>query len=342
MPPARPTLRDVAQEAGVDVSTVSRVLRETKDAATSAETSVRIRNAADRLGYRPNLLARTLKTSRSNSIGIVVPYLDHPMNQQLITAVEDVARPNGQSVIIYHVDEDHKPVHTLQDLASYSQVDGMIIAARVIMEGELGPLQSLGCPYVLINETGGAADAVAFDNGAATRLATDHLVGLGHRRIALFPGPLGRFNAERRREGFLDAAVHAGLAPQDTRTVGSPHGYREAAAAMADFLKGEGGTSGVIAATIPIALGVYAAIVDAGLSVPRDMSLVVMHDGTLAEIARPSLTSIRFPICDLGRIAVEQLMRKISGQTADLPQRLAPTGLVERQSSGPAPSERQV
>jgi len=338
MPSARPTLRDVALAAGVDVSTVSRVLRQTKDAATSAETSARIRDAADSLGYRPNLLARTLKTARSNSIGIVVPYLDHPMNQQLIAAVEDVARPLGQSVIIYHVDEGHKPVHTLQDLASYSQVDGMIIAARVIMEGELGPLQSLGCPYILINETAGAADAVAFDNRAATHLATDHLVGLGHRRIALFPGPLGRFNAERRREGFLAATERAGLRPQDAFVVGSPHGYREAADAMAVFLASERGASAIIAATIPIALGVNAALVDAGLSVPKDLSLIVMHDGTLAEIARPSLTSIRFPIADLGRIAVEQLLRKIGGQPANLPQRLPPLGLVERQSTGPVPS----
>lgn len=336
-----PTLKDVAREAGVDISTVSRVLRNTDDAITAAETRQRIIAVANSLGYRPNRVARALKTARWNSIGLVLPYLDHPVNHDLVTAVEGFAKACGLTVIIFHVDENHQPAHRLHELADFSQVDGMIIVARLIVEGEFGALESLGVPYVTINETGGVKDSVAVDHAKATAMATRHLLSTGHRDILLLPGPLGRHNAEMRHASFLATLNEAGADAERCRIVSSSHGYMQAFEAMRDALSQGLDASAIIAATTPIAMGAMAALSDARISVPDDVSVIAMHDSDLSRIVRPSLTAIDFPVRRLADVAVNELIKKIAGEPSGLPVKLDPLDLVLRQSSGPGPFQEK-
>lgn len=337
--PGRATLRDVARAAGVDVSTVSRVLRDTKEVNTTEATRERILRAARQLRYRPNRTAQALKTARSNSIGLVVPYLDHPVNHDLIAAVEEILQPLGMTVVIFHVDETHRPAHRLSEWADISRVDGMIIVARLILEGGFGPLDSLGCPFVVVNEAGGAREAVTFDYAEATDLATRHLIDLGHRDILLVPGPLGRHNAEQRRASFARTFQARGLDPARARVLGCDHGFEHAYRVVAEACAAGLPSSAIIAGTTPIAIGAMAALGDSGRGVPADVSVITMHDSALSAMVRPALTTIAFPVRDLAEIAVTSLMDKIVGGPGPGMVRLPPSGLIARQSTGPGPRD---
>lgn len=330
---SRVTLRDVARHAGVDVSTVSRVLRKTPDATVGQATRERIQEAASTLGYRPNLMARSLRTARTNCLGIVVPQLDNPVFQQLILAVEETAARHGQTTVIYHMDDQHRPAQTIADLAAANQVDGLIIATRMIADGELGPLQDLACPYVVINESPGTDLTVSFDYTEAARLATDHLLALGHRRIALLNGPRGRLNAERRLTGYNMACDAAGISPDDRFVVEAGFGFKRGRTAMGDLLATATPPTAVVAATLPVGIGALAAAQKAGIRVPDDLSLVAMHDALLAEMVFPQLTTVRFPVAAMGQATVDSLLEILNGSTPSLPLQLEPEGIIERAST---------
>lgn len=337
MPQARGrvTLRDVARQAGVDVSTVSRVLRQTPDATVGEATRERILESASSLGYRPNLMARSLRTARTNCLGIVVPQLDNPVFQQLILAVEETAARHGQTTVIYHMDDQHRPAQTIADLAAANQVDGLIIATRMIADGELGPLKDLACPYVVINESPGTDLTVSFDYTEAAWLATDHLLTLGHRRIALLNGPRGRLNAERRLTGFNKACDDHAIPDECRYVVEAGFGFKRGRAAMGELLASPDRPTAIVAATLPVGIGALAAAQNAGIIVPADLSLVAMHDALLAEMVSPHLTTVRFPVAEMGEATVNSLLEILNGSKPALPLQLKPEGIIERASTAP-------
>lgn len=329
----RPTLRDVAREAGVDISTASRVLRRTADAATSAETRQRIEDAARRLQYQPNVLARGLRLKRTGSIGVVVPQLDNPVFQELILAAEEEAAANGQSVIIYHIDETHRPAQSLVSLAQANQVDGLIVATLNVADSGLGALGELPCPFVLVNRAAAGIDAsVSLDDAAGARCAVRHLADLGHRRIGFLAGPAGRYNADQRLAGFRAGLAEAGLDFDPALVERAGYDFVSGRAAMKRLIDGRRIPEAIVGVTLTTAVGVVAAAGAAGIDVPRDLSVVAIHDGVLAEMCRPRLTTVRFPVGRMARLAVQALRARIDGGGFDLPIVLPPDGVVKRDS----------
>ena len=329
----RPTLRDVAREAGVDVSTASRVLRRTVDAATSAETRQRIEDAARRLQYQPNVLARGLRLKRTGSIGVVVPQLDNPVFQELVLAAEEEAAANGQSVIIYHIDETHRPAQSLVSLAQANQVDGLIVATLNVADSGLGALSELPCPFILVNRAAAGVDAsVSLDDAAGARLAVRHLADLGHRRIGFLAGPAGRYNADQRLAGFRAGLTEAGLDFDPTLVETAGYDFVSGRAAMQRLIDGGRTPGAIVGVTLTAAVGIVAAASAAGIDVPRDLSVVAIHDGVLAEMCRPRLTTVRFPVGRMARLAVQALLSRIDGGGLDLPIVLPPDGIIVRDS----------
>lgn len=329
----RPTLRDVAREAGVDISTASRVLRRTVDAATSTETRQRIEDAARRLQYQPNVLARGLRLKRTGSIGVVVPQLDNPVFQELVLAAEEEAAAIGQSVIIYHIDETHRPAQSLVGLAQANQVDGLIVATLNVADSGLGALRELPCPFVLVNRAADGVDAsVSLDDAAGAGLAVRHLADLGHRRIGFLAGPAGRYNADQRLAGFRAGLAGAGLDfdPAFVETAG--YDFVSGRTGMRRLIEAGTVPEAIVGVTLTTAVGVIAAAAEAGIDVPRDLSVVAIHDGILAEMCRPRLTTVRFPVGRMARLAVQALRCRIDGDPFDLPVVLPPDGIVVRDS----------
>lgn len=331
----RPNLKDVARLAAVDVSTASRVLNGSATQRVSEETRARIVEAAKALDYRPNALARGLRTSRVFALGIVVPQLDNPVFSSAIRGAETAANALGYSLLISHRDPGRAVDGEYRRLTVAHRVDGLLVASLDEDRGLIGALEETGVPFVLMNRRIEGAPAVALDSQEAARIGVEHLLDLGHRRIAHLAGRLEGFNGQARLAGYQAALLSRGL-PVDPDLV-EPAGYtveggKRALEALLARLAGNPPTA-ILAASVVSAAGALAALHEAGIGIPSDISIAAIHDAPIAAMVYPALTTVQTPTESMGARAVELLVALIRGeQPAYLPL-LAPTGLIVRRST---------
>lgn len=329
-------LRDVAALARVDVSTASRVLSGDMSQRVGSETRKRIVEAAKEIGYRPNTVARALRTARSMALGIVVPQLDNPVFSSAIRGAERAAAARGYSLLITHRDPRRPTAGEYQRLAATHHVDGLLVASLDEDQNLIEALEETGIPFVLMNRRIGSAPAVALDTYEAARMGTEHLLDLGHRRIGHLAGRLEGFNGQARLLGYRAALEARGTAFEPDLV--EPAGYTALGGrdAMARFLaRASRRPTAVLAATLVSAAGALGALHQAGMAVPDELSIVAVHDAPFATMVYPQLTTVQTPVDEMGARAVELLMSLISGETpAEVPL-LAPKGLIVRQSSCP-------
>ena len=299
---SRVSLADVALRAGVDASTASRALGSDLSHRMSDETRQRVVDAARELGYRPNLLARALRMARSKLLGIVVPQLDNPVYAQMIVGAESAARERGYGLLIVHVGADESSLEAIQRLTDTSRVDGLLFSS-FDDEAVIGPaLKRAGVPSVVLNRRArGADNCVSLDTKSAAVTAVQHLIGLGHKRIAHLTGRPGAAGARDRLEGYRQAMQQAGL-PLDPHLVAAG-GYTAESGekAMAEILKqANPRPTAVFPATLQAAAGALKALRAHGLTVPRDISIVTLHDSIMAEVLDPPMTTVRLPTHRMG------------------------------------------
>jgi LacI family transcriptional regulator len=334
----RANLKDVARLAGVDVSTVSRVLNGSSTQRVSEETRARILAAAETLEYRPNALARGLRTSRVFALGIVVPQLDNPVFSSAIRGAELAASALGYSLIISHRDPGRAAEGEYKRLTVTHGVDGLLVASLDEDRGLIGALEETGVPFVLMNRRIGDAPAVALDSQEAARVGVEHLLDLGHRRIAHLAGRLEGFNGRARLAGYQAALAARGL-PLDPDLVESAgytvEGGTRAMQALLARLHPR--PTAILAATVVSAAGALAALHEAGLGIPSDISIVAIHDAPIAAMVYPALTTVQTPTESMGARAVELLIRLIAGEKPASPPLLPPSGLILRRSTAAPP-----
>lgn len=330
----RPTLADVAADCGVDTSTASRVLSGKLGARVSDETRTRITASALRMGYRPNVLARALRTARSRTLGIVVPRLDNPVFALAIAGAERAAWERGYSLLIAHEQPLPEGRLVYEGLVHANQVDGLIVATLEPDTTLLPALAACGVPYVLINRrTRRAAHCVSLDGRQAAALAVQHLVSLGHRRIAHLAGRAGGFNGPQRERGYRDALRRAGIEPDDSLIVRAQYTAEGGAQGMRELLARPGPRpTAVVAATTIAAAGALAVLHEIGVDVPREMSMVGIHDMPLAGMLYPPLTTVRLPTEAMGHCAAAELISQIEGGGGRIDKVLEPQGLAVRGS----------
>jgi DNA-binding LacI/PurR family transcriptional regulator len=330
-------LRDVAEAAGVSVSTVSRALA--LPHMVKPETRERVRRAAQQLGYSPNKAARGLITGRTGNIGIILPDLTNPFFPFMVKGAQAWAHDHDYAVFIADTDEDPSAELGLVR-ALDKQVDGLILCSPRMSEADLKTVLAESC-VVLVNRKFANAPAVTFDNAGGIRQAVAHLEALGHRRIAWLAGPRDSWsNRERTR------AVRSGTAAADLELAAIGHfpPSFEGGVAAADQVLSSGATA-VIAYNDLMALGVMSRLTVRGLRVPDDLSVVGIDDIPMSGMSNPALTTVGLPKEQAGRAAVELLMTLID-QPADptLPRRELAAQLIVRGSSGvaaaPAPVRR--
>lgn len=301
------------------------------------DTRARVADAARALGYRPNLMARALRTARSHSLGIVVPQLDNPVFAQMIMGAEAAARERGYALLIVHVGEKESGIHAIERLTRMNRVDGVLVSS-LDDEAALGPaLKRAGIPSVVLNRrAAGVANCVLLDTRKAAVLAVRHLVQLGHRRIAHLAGLPGGAGAQDRLAGYRDVLAASGIR-FDARMV-HVGGYSAEGGerAMRDVLRRVNPPpTAVFAATLMSAAGAMKALRGSGLSVPRDVSVIALHDGVLAEMLEPPLTTVRLPTQDMGYEAARGLVDLIEGRIARVSRVLPPQELAVRGSVVP-------
>ena len=331
----RSRLADVAKLAGVDVSTASRVLRGENNQRIRAETRERIIESARSLNYSPNTLAQGLRTSRSMSLGLIVPQLDNPVFASAIKGAEISAARHGYSLLIAHRESGATDA-VYHRLSHGNRVDGLLVASLdddALLRNEL---ESTRVPFVLLNrQLPGSPYSVVLDSRAAASIAIDHLVELGHRRIAHLAGRPGGFNAGERLAGYRDGLAKHGLAFDPALVAIAGYTAEGGAEAMRRLLTVR--PTAVLGATLVTAAGAMATLHEVGLQIPRDVSVIGLHDAPVATMLYPQLTSVRMPTETMGEMASDMLIALVGGAKPKAIGPLPPDGLVCRASTGPAP-----
>lgn len=317
------------------MSTASRVLRGDSAQRVREDTRDRILQVAQELAYRPNSLARGLRTARTDTLGIVVPQLDNPVFAAAIRGAEQAAAELGYSLLISHR-EPGSTATTIAKLSQTNRVDGLLVASLDDDEVLRSDLAAAQVPFVLMNRVlPGAPLSVVLDSRAAARKAVEHLAGLGHRRIAHLAGRPQGFNATQRLEGYRDGLAAAGLAYDEALVATAGYTAEGGARAMRELLPQK--PTAVLAATLVSAAGAMAVLHETGLRIPEDVSVVGLHDAPVASLLYPSLTTVMMPTEEMGRVAATLLIRRLAGEHPTPVEPLPPGALIARASTGPAP-----
>lgn len=332
------TLADVAARARVDRSVVSRVLNDDPRLNIRPETRARVVAAIDELGYRPNAIARSLRTRRSEALGLLIPDFSNPIYATVITGAEAAAARNGLVLLMGSLSGTQAGAGRYAELADEGRVDGLLLAGTDPTGDLVARLEGAGVPWLLVNRRApGARRCVLLDDERAAAMAVEHLVALGHRRIAHITGPEASDTGARRRAGYLRAMADAGLEAPAALTAASDYTYASGAEAMRRLLAADPRPTAIFVANVAAAIGALAAARGAGVAVPGEVSVLAVHDLPLAEYLEPPLTTVRMPLRELGERAVELLLRTPPAEPVDEIVD-GDIDLVVRGSTGPAPS----
>jgi LacI family transcriptional regulator len=325
MPEAPVTLKDVALRAGVHPATASRALNPETRILVSEDTARRVLDAAEQLGYSPNPVARSLRTRRSHTVGVLIPDLNNPLFPPIVRGLEDRLAAAGYVALIGNTDSDDQRERIIFDQMRARHVDGLVLATARLRHPLLAEASRAEIPVVLINRL--AQDysfpSVTVDNERGVRMAVSHLAGLGHRRIAHIAGPQEMSTGLSRYRGFVTAMESSGL-PVDYDLVVFAKAFSVEEGLRCTRLlldqcaarPGQAGCTAIAAANDMLAVGCYSALDEAGLNCPEDMSVVGFNDMPFIDRLRPPLTTIRFPHYQVGTEAAQLLLERIAEHTA--------------------------
>jgi LacI family transcriptional regulator len=331
------TIRDVARVAKVHPGTVSRALNEETRALVNPDTAERVLQAAESLGYRPNRIARGLKTSRSHTIGVLIPDITNPLFPPILRGVEDRLDEAGYTSLIVNTDNDPERERVYLEAMRDRQVDGFI-SATARLDRELAELAGGGMPLVLVNRSleDGSVPAVTVDDRRGIALAVEHVAGLGHRRIGHVAGPQNLSTGHRRCLGFVEAMGEAGLdAPEELISFGEAFTEEAGARACAALLDSAPSVTAIVAGNDLMAIGCYDVIEERGLRCPEDVSIVGFNDMPFLDKLRPPLTSVRIPQREIGKVAADLLLEQLSEGVPEASEILLEPALIVRGSTGP-------
>lgn len=341
-PGRRVTVHDVAARAGVSQPTASLVLSNHPRARVAAATRQRVLDAAAELGYRPNVVARSLARRRSFALGLIVPDVRNPFVADVITGAERVASEAGYAVLL--CDQSTRDIKQHLDVLLARQIDGILLDA---VGAAALPADALaGMNVVLIDEPSERWPGVATDAAEAGRLAAAHLLALGHRQVG-FLGPASDTYAFRMRErGFVRALREAGVLIDSAHWRRAPATVSGGRQAMRAMLASPTRPTAVFCANDLMAIGAVKQCHTAGVALPRDLSLVGCDDIELARYVTPELTTVAMPARELGARAarlllqqIERSVRRIGAAAPPAPIRPLSVRLVARGTSGTAPEK---
>lgn len=328
------TIHDVAKQAGVSISTVSRVLNNT--CRVSEGKRRRVLEVAEALGYTPNEVARSLLKKETGGLGVLLPFVGGEFFSEFLLGIDQATQQNGYFLMVSASHRSLKEMKwALRGL--HQRVDGLVLMAP---EGEAAMLQTLmpaTPPLVLVNtEADGLPfDALNFDNRQGGLLAAGHLLGLGHRRIAMLKGPEGAFDARERLYGYRDALRAHGVDPTPALEIEGDYTSAAGVRAAEALMRMQPRPTAVFTANDQSALALVGALQSHGLKVPGDVSVVGFDDIPSAAYASPPLTSVRVPIRALGAAAIERLLERTREPSAACRQQVLPVELIPRQTTAP-------
>ncbi|SEE04817.1 transcriptional regulator, LacI family [Rhizobiales bacterium GAS188] len=331
------TIKDVARETGVSVTTVSHVVNKTR--YVKPQTIERVKAMIAELGYQPSGIAQALKANRTFTLGMIITNSTNPFFTEVMRGVEATCNDQGYSLILCHSgDEMQKLVGYLKTLMS-KRIDGLVVMTTNANQGFFNRLHQVRrIPVVAIDAMPSAVDCVVNDDSAlGGRIAGDFLIGRGFRRLACIAGPPNHPRSIERVGGFKSALAASGLDPHTLVTVPSDLTIGDGYRAMTQLLRDRRTwPEAIFAGNDLLAMGALCAIHEHGLSVPDDISVIGYDDIELASYTAPPLTTIRQPAFDIGAKAVDLVIQFLEKGEALPRLQTFPPILVERRSVGHA------
>lgn len=320
-----PTIKDVALKAGVSATTVSRVLN--NRGYLSEALKQRVYTAMEELNYRPNELARSLSRSKSNIIGLIIPLISLPFFSELTSHIEEHAYLNGYKLLLCNSQQDKIKELEYIDMLRSSRVDGIIMGSHTL---EVEAYRQMNLPLVTFDrQISPAIPYVCSDNYAGGQLATTLLIEKGCRKLAHIGGhPELNLLSHLRYEGFADTARRAGIWQTSLHTDNNSFDVLAYERLLEQLFREHPGIDGIFAGSDLIAAYALKACRESGRRVPADVR-IIGYDGTaLCSLSHPSITTIRQPVEEMGRLAVELILKQVEGASVS-PANILPVKLQE-------------
>lgn len=332
----RVTLREVADHAGVSVTTVSNVIREWPH--ISQETRQKVEVSIEALGYVPHPIAQGLRTGQTYVIGFIVPDIANPHFAAMVGTIEDVARTNGYNILIFNTNDDEAIESECIQQAVKRWVDGLLIVQASQATKTTETLKSINVPVVAIDRIPPDFEGVyaRSDNHQAAHLVMEHLFNQGHTRIAHLAGPQGAIPARDRLHSYQEFIATHQLAYErityTENTWGTDDGYRM----MFDIFEDDIQPTAIFASNDTMAIGALHAMYERGLRVPDDMSLVGIDDIAICQHLTPPLTSVRQPLMRMAHASINKLLQLMDNNNDVIPEsEIFAAEFIVRESTAP-------
>ena len=308
------TIKDVAEAAGVSITTVSHVINGTR--RVSAELTQRVLKAMDELDYRPNILARSLRLGQTKTLGLIIPDISNLFFAEIARAIEDAGYRYGYNVILCNSDGDTEKQRTYIRLLVDKQIDGILFISSGESAEDLYYLHEEAIEVVIVDRDVKdiGVDVILLDNEEAGYQATHYLTEQGHRRIGCITGPSGLTPSAQRVDGYFRALHEAGIRKDPAYVLGGGFNLEGGEEAIKTLLKRDPPPTAVFACNDMMAIGVVRGARTMGIQIPEDLSIVGFDDINLASAMYPALTTMAQPIAEMGHIATELLVRRIQDQ----------------------------
>lgn len=327
------TIKDVARHANVSISTVSRVLNNSKH-AVSPETRERVLKAIEELGFYPNAMARGLHLNKTKTIGLIIQDISNPYYPGIVHGVEDAAQELGYTVILANVYRSRERTHKYLNVFREKRVDGIIFTGGGIVKdaAKNNFFEQNTIATVVIGKPGHAKlPSVQVNNVQAAREACEHLINLGHKQIVTVTGPADSSTALDRLEGYRQSLIAHGIEPKDEWIIKGNFEFESGYSAVESFPEVIKGKTAVFAQNDMMAIGIIKRLQEKGLRVPEDVAVIGFDNIQLASFVTPMLSTVAVPVYDLGKTAMRVLSEMLSGNEVSRITTL-PTKLLLRQS----------
>ncbi len=332
------TIRDVAREAGVSIATVSRVFN--NSSLVSEDTAKRVMQVAARFDYWPNSAAQSLTTNRSNTLGVLLPDLFGEFYSEVIRGIDSLARRESYQIMLSSSHADNEEI-LMAARSMLGRIDGLLMMAPDDASADTVNRIRRRIPLVLLNPALDSSQncSVSIDNFPGAREAVNHLLKLGHRRIAMVAGPQGNVDANERMRGFAQALSIAGQDPGEAIVVQGDFRESSGFSAGLELMKCVPRPSAVFVANDSMAVGLLAALEGLGVDVPRDLAVVGFDDVDIAGYLRPPLTTVHIDAFALGQRAAQMMVNEIqSPEKGTVHNIKLPAVLKIRRSCGAQPN----
>ncbi|MFD2612881.1 catabolite control protein A [Paenibacillus gansuensis] len=327
------TIYDVAREAGVSMATVSRVVNNNPN--VKPQTRKKVFEAIERLGYRPNAVARGLASKKTTTVGVVIPDISNQIFAEVARGIEDIANMYHYNIILCNADKrKEKEIRVINTLLE-KQVDGLLFMGGTVTEEHVQAFRTASVPIVLCATTDEqeAIPSVDINHEDAAYDAVTNLIQNGHKRIAMISGPLqDQSNGYARYQGYVRALEEAGISLNEDYVRIGNYRYESGVDMMKYFLELSERPTAVFGATDEMAIGAIHAIQDAGLKVPEDLSVISVDNIRMASMVRPQLTTVAQPMYDIGAVSMRLLTKLMKKEPVDNARVILPHEIIKRES----------